>query len=115
MQYGGSGRASNTPSNLVYSGLIDDAETVTLIFETGGQYLLTCGEFNASTGAYRGHRASIIKVPEEQFYGSQAVQRVNLGTSTNYGVSIVENADSTVSLSRSAATYAVRYAVYRLF
>ena len=117
MEYGSSGRVNTagTGLKLAAKGEITDASVIDFIFDPGGQYLLFSNEFNASTGAYRGHRAIVISVPEESLYGTTAVTRGNAYASSNSGITITNNNDSTVSISRSSATYAVRYALYKVF
>ena len=100
---------------LIDGGEIDDATVITLEPEAGGLYLLACKEWNASSGAYRGHRLHVIAVPEMDRYGSTACQRINTLHSDNAGVTITYANDSTITLERSASTYAVRWAFYRMF
>ena len=114
MLYGSSGLAGTRDSSLVYSGIVDDENAVDLIFDAGGMYMLYTTEHNAPSGAYRGHRAILIKVPEDAVYGSTACAHINAAASTNSGVSITYNSDSSVTVARSSATYAVRYAVYKI-
>ena len=117
MQFGSGGRVNNLPANikLVASGEINDETTVTFTPEAGGLYLLATKEFNASTGAYRGHRLHVVAAPETDYFGSAACQRINTLHSDNAGVTITYVSDSTITLVRSSATYAVRYALYRMF
>lgn len=117
MQFGSGGRVSNLPANirLVEAGEVTDATTITITPEAGAMYLICTKEFNASSGAYRGHRMHIVAAPEVDYFGSQACQRINTLHSDNFGVNIVYQSDSTITLARSATTYAFRYAVYRLF
>lgn len=113
MKYGSSGMTGGNNSSLVYSGVIDDANTDDLVFESSSMYVIYTKEYNASTGAYRGHRGVLIATPEEGV--SAAVGHTNFGASTNSGVTITYNNDGTVTIARSSATYAVKYAVYKVF
>lgn len=117
MQFGSVGRVSNLPANirLVEAGEVTDATTITITPEAGGMYLLCTKEFNASSGAYRGHRMHVVAAPEVDYFGRQACERLNTLHSDNYGVNVGYQTNSTITLERSATTYAFRYAVYRLF
>ena len=117
MQFGSSGMVSNLPDNirLIDSGEVTDGTTVTLETEPGGQYALCVNEFNASSGAYRGHRIIVIASPEEDVFGSTACAHGTAYASSNAGVSTGYPNDSTITLQRSSATYAFRYAFYKLF
>lgn len=115
MEYGSSGRVSKATSNIVASGIIDDASVIDIILDVGCMYLLQTAEYNASTGAFRGEHLWIIKSPEESQYGTTAASRGNVFASTNSGVTVTNNNDSTISISRSSATYAVRYALMKIY
>ena len=115
MEYGSSGRVSKPSSNIVASGIIDDATVVDLILDVGCIYMLFTAEYNASTGAFRGEHIWVIKSPEESQYGTTAASRGNVFASTNSGVTVTNNNDSTISISRSSATYAVRYALMKIY
>ena len=113
MQFGkpnsASQSVSGTASDVVYSGTIDGAMEITLTLTPGGIYELFTAEYTASTGAYRGHRLVIIKAPEGQLFGTVACAHGNAYASTNSGVTIGYPTDSTVTIKRSSATYAVTY------
>lgn len=114
------GRAPTTVQNrsgmaLITEGEITDETVDTLEFEEGGFYVLYTKESNASSGAYRGHHAIAIAAPEEALFGTVAVAHGNMYASANSGVTITYATDSTVTIARSSATYAVRYALYRVF
>lgn len=111
MQFGTSGRVDGRKTSIIASGTIEDSSAVDIILDAGGLYELFTCEYNASTGAYRGHRSRLIKVPEIDLYGSVASATINESASTNSGVTITMNSDSTISIARSSATYAVRYFV----
>ena len=117
MEYGSSGRVNTNGVGMrqVLKGDITDATVITFIPDVGGCYLLFTKEWNASTGAYRGHRMHVVAVPEEARYGSYACQRLNTVHSDNAGVTITYVNDSTITIERSSATYAVRYAIYKVF
>ena len=115
MEYGSSGRVAKATSNVVASGIIDDATVVDIILDVGCIYMLFTAEYNASTGAFRGEHVWVIKSPEESQYGTTAASRGNVFASQNSGVTVTNNNDSTISISRSSATYAVRYALYKVF
>lgn len=100
---------------LITEGEITDETVDTLEFEEGAFYVLYTKEFNASTGAYRGHHVIAIAAPEEALFGTVAVAHGNMYASTNNGATITYPTDSTVTIARSSATYAVRYALYRVF
>lgn len=111
MQYGSAGKVDQRRSAIIASGTIDDSTVVDITLDAGGVYELFTAEYNASTGAYRGHRSRLIKAPEEELYGTVASATINESASTNSGVTITMNSDSTISIARSSATYAVRYFV----
>lgn len=115
MKYGKTETGGGQNSDLVYSGVIEDADPVDIVLDPGCMYELFTYEWNASTDAYRGSRAVLITVPNESLYGSTAVSHLTLASSTNAGVSFTWNNDSTVTIARSSATYAVRYAVVKIF
>ena len=116
MQYGTPGSAPRRSNDgTIFSGIIEDELPVTLTFAAGGIYQLFTAEYNASTGAYRGHREILIKVPEPAAFGSAACAHINAATSTNSGVSITYNNDSSITLAQSSATYNVIYAVRAVY
>ena len=96
-------------SDVIYSGKIEDEAEAILSLDPGGLYELFTAEYNASTGAYRGHRLVIIKAPEGELFGTVACAHGNAYASTNSGVTIGYPTDSTVTIKRSSATYAVTY------
>ncbi len=110
--FGSSGTVAGgkrTSSPAIYSGRIDDDTEVILTLEPGEIYELFTAEYNASTDAYRGHRLVIIKAPEWELFGTVACAHGNAYASTNSGVTIGYPTDSTVTIKRSSATYAVTY------
>lgn len=113
MQYGSGNYGSNSriAKSVIYKGTINDGNPVTLTLEAGGLFEIFTAEYNATTYAYRGHRARLVKMPEESLYGTVAAATVNEAASTNSGVTITMNADSTISIARSSSTYAVKYIV----
>lgn len=112
MQYGSRGLVSNQSStNVLFKGTIDDSNSVTLELPAGGIFELFTAEYNASTDAYRGHRLIIIKTPEESVYGTTACAYANAEASSNSGVTITYNNDSTITLAQSSPTYNVKYVV----
>ena len=113
MQYGSGNYGSNSriAQSVIYKGTIDDGNPVTLTLEAGGLFEIFTAEYNATTYAYRGHRARLVKMPEESLYGTVAAATVNEAASTNSGVTITMNADSTISIAQSSSTYAVKYIV----
>ena len=115
MKYGNTDAAGGRNSDLVYSGVVNDGDSAEIVLDPGCIYLLYTYEFNASTDAYRGSRCVLITVPNASLYGTTAVSHLALGASTNSGVSITYNSDSTITIARSAATYEVRYAVEKVF
>ena len=111
MQFGTAGRVDGRKTSIVASGTIEDSSAADIILDAGGLYELFTCEYNANTGAYRGHRSRLIKAPENDLYGSVASATINESASSNSGVTITMNSDSTISIARSSATYAVRYFV----
>lgn len=103
------GGGSSGPSAIIYKGTIDDANPVILTPEAGGIYELFTAEYNATTGAFRGGHIRYIVAPEAELFGTTACQIGSDFNSTNSGVSITANSDSTISIARSSATYAVKY------
>ena len=101
-------------SAIVYKGTIDDASEVTFTFEPSSLYELFTAEYNASTGAYRGHRLVEIYTPEEDIFGTTACNRGNAYASTNAGVTFTWNTDSTLTIKRNATTYAVKYVIRKV-
>ena len=115
VKYGNTDASAGQNSNLVYSGVIADADPVDIVLDPGCMYNLITYEWNASTNAYRGSREVLICVPNEGLYGSTAVSHLTLASSTNAGVSFTWSNDSTITIARSSATYAVRYAVVKIY
>lgn len=117
MQFGSGGRVSNLPDNirLIDRGEVTDATVITFEPEAGGQYLICTNEFNASSGAYRGHRIIVVAAPEENVFGTTACAHGTAYASSNAGVTTSYPSSSAVTIARSSATYAFRYAIYRLF
>ena len=116
-QFGSSGRTREPLRNmqLVMSEEITDATTHTLEPEAGAMYLLFSREFNASSGNFYGERVVVFSAPEIDVYGTTDCNRGNLYASQNSGISVTYANDSSVTFARSSATYAVRFAVYRVF
>lgn len=117
MQFGSSGTVSNLPPNikLVDSGKITDGTVHTFTPEANSGYLLFTKEFNASTDYYRGHRAVYIVTSEESVFGTGPSQHISVAASTNSGVTISYPSNGSITIARSSATYAVRFALYRVF
>ena len=114
MRYGASGDRSGAAAGddaIIYSGSIDNGGTVELSFEAGGMYQLFTAEYTISSGAYRGHRQINIKAPEAAVFGTVACAYQAAQASSNSGVSITYNADSTITLAQSSTTYGVVYVV----
>ena len=108
MQYGAQSSANTGKENpIIASGTISDGTPVTLDMDAGRTYELATVEYNPSTGAFRGMHKWIIATPEAALFGTTAVSRVSEAASTNSGVTVNWNADSSITLSQS--TYAVRY------
>lgn len=116
-KFGTSGGVNNLPANikLAESGELNDDTVKIITPEAGSFYLLASKEYNASSGAYRGHHLVVIAAPEAEVFGTVAAAHVNAAASTNSGVTVNYPNDSTVTIQRSSATYAVRFAVYRVF
>ena len=117
MQFGRSGGVvQNRPGLKFIKGaeMTDSTATDVLSFSPGGLYLLFCKEWNASTSAFRGARVIYIAAPEEDIFGTTAISRANVYASTNSGVTLTNNNDSTLSIKQSSATYNLRYALYRV-
>jgi len=117
-QYGrGIGANPVGPPSLQYvaGNLLDDGTTTdTLTLEAGCIYLLFTKEYNHSTGLYRGAHIRYVVAPEEDRFGTDAPSLGTVSSSTNSGVTITANADSTVSIKQSSSTYDVRYALYKV-
>lgn len=116
MQFGRSGGVVQNRSGwkFIRGGEVTDDTTEVLSFAPGGMYVLVTKEWNASTSAYRGHHAYMIAAPEEDIFGTVAIARGNMYSSSNAGVTLTNNNDSTLSIKRSSATYNFRYALYRV-
>lgn len=112
MQYGAMAQSDKRgDASVIHSGVISDGQSVTLTFAAGGIYELFSAEYTAATGAYRGHRMILIKIPEAQLYGSAAAAHVTVASGGSSGVNITYNNDSSITLAQSSATYNVVYAV----
>lgn len=117
MQYGvvtGDGKLAQGMKFITSDTLVGNTDTKVLTFEAGGYYLLFTAEWTTSSGAYRGHRIISIKAPEEAVFGSAQIARGNAYASTNSGVTLTNNADSTLSIKSSSANYSVRYSLYKV-
>lgn len=113
MRYGAPGDRAGAAGDdaIIYSGSIDNGGTVELTFEAGGLYQLFTAEYTISSGAYRGHRQINIKAPEAAVFGTVACAYQAAQASSNSGVSITYNTDSTITLAQSSTTYGVIYVV----
>ena len=110
----GIGNLASTVKSL-YSGLlISDTTDKQIFLPQGSVCLLVTQEFNTSTNAYRGHRAVLLSVPKGIIYSSTAVQQVNLGASTNSGVTITRPSYGAIQLKCSSTTYSVNYQIILL-
>lgn len=116
MQYGDDKPRPLFPQGieLVSSDTILDSTTVELTFDPGGMYILFCAEFNATTGAFKGDRAILIKAPQDSLFGTIAVHRGNMYVSSESGVTITANNDSTITLARNSSKFGFRYALYKV-
>lgn len=103
---------NNTEDNaIIYMGTIDDATTITLTLDANGMFELFTSEYNTSTGAFRGCHQIIIITPEPELYGTTAAAHGTVYASSNSGVSITYNNDSTITLARSSNDYTVEYVI----
>lgn len=102
-------RNRGTTSAIIYKGTIDDATVVTLTLEPGSIYYLFTAEYNATSFAFRGCRSVMIKAPEDDLFGTVAVAHGADYSSQNSGVTIGYPDDSTVTIARASATYAVKF------
>ncbi len=111
MQYGASGSATTgKESAIVASGTIDDGSSVILELEAGRLYELFTWEYAIANSAFRGMRGVLIAAPEAALFGTVAVSHVSICASSNAGVSITYNADSTVTVAQTGSgSYAVNY------
>ena len=99
----------------VVGNLLNDGSTTDTFAPVAGCiYLLFTKEYNHSTGVYRGAHIRYIVAPEEDRYGTDASSLGTVSNSTNSGVTITANADSTVSIKQSSSTYDVHYAIYKV-
>jgi len=116
-QFGSSGKVTNYPQGmkLIESMELTDASVYTLVPEAGSMYLIFSREYNVSNNNFYGERMVILSAPEPAKYGTTACNHGSVYASANAGVSIGYPNDSTVTIQRSSATYAVRFAVYRVF
>lgn len=117
MQYGDVQKGPMAPQGLelLDAGTVLDDTTVELTFEPGGMYLLFCAEYTASSGAFRGQRIISIKAPESEKFGTTAIARGNVYESSDSGVKLTYNNDSTLSIAQASSIFAVRYALYKAF
>ena len=114
-QFGGSSYIGGTDGlKLVTSDVLTGTESKVIEFEPSGCYLLFCNEWTTSSGAYRGHRVVSIVTPEPDLFGTTAIARGNAYSSTNSGVTLTNNNDSTMTIAGSSATYSVRFWLYRV-
>lgn len=108
MQYGAPSSVNNAKeSAIIASGTIDDGNAITLELQAGHLYELFTAEYNKSTFVFRGMHKWYVYAPEASIFGTVAVSHVSEAASTNSGVTITWNNDSTISLSQS--TYGVKY------
>ena len=102
-------------NDLAYSGIINDGNTVILTPEAGCMYMLFTFEYNSSTGNIRGHRCFMVSAPAGETFGTAAAAHQAMAQSTNSGVTITWNNNSTISLARSGANFAVKYAMMKIY
>lgn len=116
MQFGRSGGVvQNRPGwKYIAGGEVTDNTTVTLSFAPGGIYILISDQWTAADGTRQGRQVYLICSPEEDVFGSSAITREALITGGTARVNYTNNADSTLSLVQSGASYAWRYALYRV-
>ena len=116
MQFGRAGTpAKNRPGwKYISGGEIDDGSSVILSFAPGGVYILVSVQWTASTGARQGRQVSLVCAPEEPVFGTTAPTREALATGGTARVSYTPNNDSTLTITRTNASYGWRYALYRI-
>ena len=114
MRYGNPSEAQ-TPDWLDYYGVIDTDDPVELTLDEGGIYNLYTLEYRVDTGAIRGYRQMMIVVPVGDSYGTTSVGHQSMASSTNTGVTVTYESDSTITLARSSSSYEVRYAIQKIY
>ena len=99
---------------LLKKGIVNYGETVTIPLRHEHIYLLVEKEWTTSSGAYRGHRMLVIAGAES----NAATLTPTAGgayASSNSGVTNGYTTAPEVTITPSANTYTVRYALYRLY
>lgn len=115
MQFGAGSTISNKPGlKFIRGGAVLDDTAEVLSFVPGGIYVLFTSEWNATTGAYRGHHAYLIAAPQDELFGTTAIARISMASSTNNGMTLTNNSDSTLTLKQASTTYNWRFALYRV-
>lgn len=116
MQFGRSGGVvQNRPGwKFIRGAEITDNTTEVLSFAPGGIYILVSDQWTASSGARQGRQVYLICAPEEDVFGTTAITRDALVTGGTARVTYTNNADSTLSMVQTSASYNWRYALYRV-
>ena len=106
-------RADNTPE-IVDAGAFSNDSVILQNFKGMHNYLLATQEQNRSTGVVYGYRVIFIAAPYDGTLGTVALTYKNIITSTNAGVTVTYNSDSTVTLKVSSETYRCKYTLIKL-
>ena len=117
MLYGTRREINNTASAKIASGTLEyvsgaEEESVTINFVPDAIYLLFCSERTTSSGAQYGNRIIMINTPTESLFGTTACSHPNVYTSSNIGVTLTWDDDSTLTIA-PASGRTVTYSVWR--
>ena len=117
--YGNAVETGMQSGNIIASGSLAFAsgETIVpdvLMFPADSAFELVTIERNQSSGAYRGSRKIMIVSPAADLFGSEACKHYTEASSSDSGVTITYNSDSTIEIKPSSTTYSVVYQVTQI-
>ena len=118
MLYGTQRQVNNTASAKIASGTLtyvdgSEDESMTINFEPDATYLLFTSEKTISSGAQFGSRVILISTPSEDLFSTIAVSHPPIYASTNSGVTLTYDDDSTLTIAPTSGHYVI-YSVWRM-
>ena len=118
MLYGTRQGINNVPSAKIASGVLEyvdgsEEESTTINFVPNAIYLLFCSEKTTSSGAQFGSRIILISTPSDDLFGTTAVSHPEVYKSTNSGVTLTYDDDSTLTIAPTSGHYVI-YSVWRM-
>ena len=117
--YGNAVETGMQTGNIIASGSLAFASGETIVADVitlpvDSAFELVTIERNQSTKAYRGSRIIFIVTPDAEMYGNENCKHYTEASSSDSGVTITYNSDSTIEIKPSSSTYSVDYQITQI-